>query len=115
MTDEQRDETLSNLHNDLEQKKHILTAIKEEVISQDISNYPIFIASTEYLELGKLVIDKQQDGNWNFFASHLEEFAHKGIVAMDKVDNFRALYKEHADQLCIFVIDNDMGDFVFLS
>ena len=72
------------------------------------------MASTNYLDLGKLLIDKTQGGNWHFSASHLEEFVHKSIIAMDKVDEFRELYNQHSDELCIFVIDNDMGDFVFL-
>ncbi|MCB0540999.1 MAG: hypothetical protein R2836_07730 [Chitinophagales bacterium] len=114
MTDEQRDAVLSSLHNDLEKKKYLLETIKDEILSQDISNYPIFVASTNYIDLGKLLIDKVQGGNWHFSASHLEEFVHKSIIAMDKVDGFRDLYKQHADELCIFVIDNDMGDFVFL-
>lgn len=114
MTDEQRDAVLSSLHNDLEKKKYLLETIKEEILSQDISNYPIFIASTNYVDLGKLLIDKVQGGNWHFSASHLEEFAHKGIVAMDKIDDFRELYQQHSDELCIFVVEKNSGDFVFL-
>lgn len=114
MTEEQRDRVLSSLHSDLEQKKYLLTTIKDEILNQDISNYPIFVASTTYIELGKLVIDKAQEGSWYFFASHLEEFAHKEIVSIDKIDEFREVYKQHVGELCIFVVKNNSGDFVFL-
>jgi hypothetical protein len=47
-------------------------------------------------------------------ASHLEEFAIKQIIAEDKIDSFRKVYKEHLDELCIFVMTENSGDFVFL-
>ena len=80
MTEEERDEVLTKLHEDLDVSKNLLWTVKEQVQKNDISNYPIFVATTEILDLGKLVIDKNQLGiNWFFFASHLEEFAVKQI------------------------------------
>ena len=115
MTEEERDEVLTKLHEDLDVSKNLLWTVKEQVQNNDISNYPIFVASTNILDLGKLVIDKNQLGiNWFFFASHLEEFAVKQIIAEEKIDAFRTVYKEHAEELCIFVVGKDSGDFVFL-
>lgn len=115
MTEEERDEVLNKLHEDLDVSKNLLWTIKEQVQKSDISNYPIFVASAEVLDLGKLVIDKDQLGiHWYFFASHLEEFALKEIVAEEKIDAFRKVYREHANELCIFVVAQESGDFVFL-
>ena len=115
MTEEQRDPVLSLLQEDLDANKKLLETIKEQVQENDISNYPIFVASEDIIELGKLVINKtEMGGNWNFYASHLEEFAIKELVLEDKVPNFIKVYKEHADELCIFVVKGLSGDFIFL-
>ncbi len=115
MTEEERDEVLSLLHEDLDVSKNLLWTIKEQVQKSGISNYPIFVASDEVIDLGRIVIDKEQLGiNRYFFASHLEEFAVKEIVAEDKIDAFREVYKEHKEELCIFVVSKESGDFVFL-
>lgn len=115
MTEDQRDEVLRTLHEDLDICKNLLWTLKEQILDNDISNYPIFVASSEVLDLGKLVVDKESmEINWYFMASHLEEFAIKQIIAEDKIDSFRKVYKEHLDELCIFVMTENSGDFVFL-
>lgn len=115
MTEDQRDEVLRTLHEDLDICKNLLWTVKEQILDNNISNYPIFVASGEVLDLGKLVVDKESmEINWYFMASHLEEFAIKQIIAEDKIDSFRKVYKEHLDELCIFVMTENSGDFVFL-
>jgi hypothetical protein len=115
MTEEQRDKVLNLLHEDLDVSKNLLWTVKEQIVKNDISNYPIFVATAMPIDLGKMIIDKEQlEINWYFNASHLEEFAVKELVAEDKIDDFRELYKEHANELCIFVVTGEGGDFVFL-
>lgn len=115
MTEEQRDEVLNLLHEDLDVSKNLLWTVKEQITNNGISNYPIFVATAMPIDLGKMIIDKEQlEINWYFNASHLEEFAIKKLVAEDKIDDFRLVYKEHAEELCIFVVTGEGGDFVFL-
>jgi len=115
MTEEQRDQVLSLLHEDLDANKKLLETIKEQVQENDISNYPIFVASEDLIEIGRLIINKEEmGGNWNFYASHLEEFAIKELVLEEKIPDFTKVYKEHSNELCIFVVKEMAGDFVFL-
>jgi len=115
MTEEQRDEVLNLLHEDLDVSKNLLWTVKEQITNNGISNYPIFVATAIPIDLGKMIIDKDQlEINCYFNASHLEEFATKKLVAEDKIDDFREVYKEHTDELCIFVVTGEGGDFVFL-
>jgi hypothetical protein len=44
----------------------------------------------------------------------LEEFVLKKIIVEDKIDDFREVFKEHEEELCIFVVTGEGGDFVFL-
>ncbi len=116
MTDEQRDEVLVQLHEDLQQTKHQLMDLKEQIIEADVSNYPIFVATEFPIDLGKKVLDKfENELHWHYNASHLEEFYAKKVVLNDKLADFKKLYKEHTGALCLFVIHDEEGDFVFLN
>lgn len=116
MTQEQRDEILARLHEDLQQNKHLLLNVKNEILEAGVSNYPIFVAHEFDMDLGTKIIDKNDFGlHWHYAASHLEEFFHKNIILQSKVDEFRKLYKSHPDELCLFVISDEEGEFVFLN
>jgi hypothetical protein len=115
MTEEQRDVVLNLLHEDLDVSKNLLWTVKKQITNNGISNYPIFVATALPIDLGKLIIDKDQlEINWYFNASHLEEFVLKKIIVEDKIDDFREVFKEHEEELCIFVVTGEGGDFVFL-
>lgn len=114
-TDDVRDELLTLLHEDLDKEKHLLWTVKEQIEKQDVSNYPIFVASKDLLALGKMVLDKEEkELHHYFYASHLEEFAVKSIIAEDKIDEFRLVYRDHLDEFCIFLIVDGAGEFIFL-
>lgn len=116
MTEEQRDQVLALLYEDLDLTKNLLHTIKEQVKDQNISNYPIFVASDLPVAVGSLIVNKREiNTHWYFAASHLEEFVLKGLVAKDKINSFRELYKKHSKELCVFVINDEAGDFVFID
>lgn len=99
----------------LEPHKSILRKAKEEVLAQDVSNYPIFVLSSEEIELG-IPLGEIPAGD-NFFSyirmTTLEELATKGIVEMSKVDDFITLYKSKQNQLCLLIIGEKQPEFVF--
>ncbi|MCD8528606.1 MAG: hypothetical protein LRY27_01165 [Chitinophagales bacterium] len=116
MTQGQRDEILAQLHEDLQVNKHILQDVKNEILEAGVSNYPILVAYEFDMDLGKKLIDKNEmELHWHYAASHLEEFYNKQIIAANRIDEFRNLYKSHHDNLCLFVIVDDEGEFVFLN
>ncbi len=96
-------------------QKKVLKKAKEEVLVQDISNYPIFVLSEKEIELGiPLVKSALDDKNFSYIRmTTLEELATKGIVEMSKVDDFRALYKSKKDHFCLLIIRTDQPEFVF--
>lgn len=115
MTEEQKEQLLLQLHEDVSLCKDYLATLRHEIVNQDISNYPIFIATQEKAGIGKLVINKNElDIQWSFYASHLEDFVNKKIIELDKVDAFIELYKENIGCLSLFVIMGDDFSFIFL-
>jgi hypothetical protein len=82
---------------------------------QNVSNYPIFVASQLPFELGiPLILKGDMTEGWSINASTLEEFHAKQIISADKVDDFRALYRSHGGELCIFATTEEGAKFIFI-
>ena len=54
------------------------------------------------------------DLDWNYYVTYLDEFVQRKIVANDKIDDFRKIYKNPDEFCCLFVIDGDFVNFLFV-
>ncbi len=78
-------------------------------------SYPIFAISKETIPIGRLLIDKySQDVDWNYFASFLDEFVQRELVAKDREADFVKAYKDPDEFCCLFVVDKEFTRFVFI-
>lgn len=117
------------MHNDPELSGKYLGSITEDFVvvsdtlkeasyqirKRGFSDYPIFAISKIDLPIGTLLIGKNDLAtNWNYNASYLDEFVQREIVASDKQDEFKATYKDPDEFCCLFVVDNDFTNFVFV-
>ena len=77
--------------------------------------YPIFPISREDQPIGKLLIEKERAGlDWNYYASFLDEFRQRELVADDRIDAFTETYKDPEEFCCLFVIDKEFTRFVYI-
>ncbi len=77
--------------------------------------YPIFPMSHDDQPIGQLLIPATENGPaWNYFASFLDEFVQRELVAKDKEEDFKATYKDPDEFCCLFVIDKEFTRFVFI-
>jgi len=77
--------------------------------------FPVFVICKSRQPIGQLMIDQIQNGtDWNYFASYLDEFVQRGLVATDKVDGFVEAYKNPDEFCCLFVVDESFTNFVFI-
>ncbi|CAL6314681.1 unnamed protein product [Bathycoccus prasinos] len=77
------------LEKELEPYSKVLTQAATTIIDSDVSKYPIFVVHQHQMDMGILLIDKEQfKGNWSVNASSLEEFVTKNIIEQDKIDGF---------------------------
>jgi hypothetical protein len=77
--------------------------------------YPIFPICKEAQPIGQLLIDQVNNHtDWNYFASFLDEFVQRELVEKDKVDDFKAAYKNPDEFCCLFVVDKTFTNFVFI-
>jgi hypothetical protein len=78
-------------------------------------SYPIFAISKEAIPIGKLLMDKySQELDWNYFASFLDEFVQRELVAKDREADFVTAYKDPDEFCCLFVVDKEFTRFVFI-
>jgi hypothetical protein len=109
------EELLKQLSEDLSVCKEYLRQVSNAIRKGDVSKYPIFIAHREEIDLGVPIIHRSEmDLFWSFSASHLEDFVNKKIVLLEKVEDFKKAYRDPSAFMCIFMIDNDEGCFIFL-
>lgn len=78
-------------------------------------DFPIFAICKEAQPVGQLLLDQKMNGTaWNYFASFLDEFLQRGLVTADKKADFESAYKDPDEFCCLFVIDEQFTNFVFI-
>lgn len=80
-----------------------------------ISDFPIFPISKVEIPVGKLLIGVNEwELEWNYYASFLDEFVQRRLVDEDKVEEFQQAYKNPEEFCCLFVVDYDFTNFIFI-
>ena len=104
------------LQKELKPYMKAMTLACDTILDKDVSKYPIMIAHQQELELGIpiVTVETYPTGKWNIHASSLEEFVAKQIISTDKVQNFRATYKDVKSFICVFSLSELGAKFVFL-
>ena len=94
----------------------VADSIKEAsyaIRKRGFSEYPVFPVSKVEIPIGQLFIRKYEVGtDWNYYASFLDEFIQRKIVDDEEV--FKAAYKDPDEYCCLFVVDEDFTNFVFI-
>jgi hypothetical protein len=111
----QHAEDLQELNQNLQIYKESIREIAEEILSNQVSKYPVFVASREEVNLGKQIIDKEELAlEWSINASTLEEFLRRKIVQDDKLEAFKKSYKDPKLFLCVFALMKENAGFIYL-
>ncbi|MFK7937284.1 MAG: hypothetical protein AB8G22_27470 [Saprospiraceae bacterium] len=104
------------LEEELKPYREILGKAADTVVTQDVSNYPIFVVHQQVMDMGIPIIE--QDGRkkkWSVNVSSLEEFVTKQIIQPERVDNFKEAYKDPEVSLCLFVLSELGANFIFIA
>ncbi|MBM3402594.1 MAG: hypothetical protein FJY21_09860 [Bacteroidetes bacterium] len=105
---------LKSLETDLKFYSDSVKEVAIEIMVEGISEYPIFVAHQHELNLGELIIDKEElNTSWSMHASTIEEFSEKGLIQSDKKEKFIKQYKDPYKFMCVFVIVPEGANFVF--
>jgi hypothetical protein len=84
--------------------------------ARKISDHPIFPICAEPMEIGQLLIGRidTPELEWNYYFSFLDEFVQRGLVGEDRIEDFIANYKDPDEFCCLFVVDRDFVNFVYI-
>ncbi len=86
-----------------------------QVRKQGFSDYPIFPISKKDISIGQLLIAKQDAAiEWNYNITYIDEFVQRKIVAEEKLDDFKKIYKDPDEFCCLFVMDGVFTSFLFI-
>jgi hypothetical protein len=116
------------MHNDPELSGKYLGTISQDFVKaadvlKDASyqirkagfDYPIFPICKEPQPIGQLLIDQiNNQTDWNYFASYLDEFIQRGLITPEKVEGFQHAYRNPDEFCCLFVVDKTFTNFVFI-
>jgi hypothetical protein len=106
---------LESIRNDVALIGEDLKVIANQVIDEGISEYPLFIASQELLDLGRPIFDPETAGlNWIFRATILEDFVNRNIISQSKVADFQRTMGDPRKNACIVVITPEGIQLVFV-
>ncbi len=104
---------LGTISNDFVIAAQTLYEASYHIRKRNISNFPIFPICKSSQPIGQLLMNKQEvAGNWHFFASFLQEFEERQLV--EDSEKFKQAYKNPEEFCCLFVIDADFTNFVFI-
>jgi hypothetical protein len=116
------------MHNDPELSGKYLGTISEDFVKVSDTlkeasyqirkadfEYPIFPICKKEQPIGQILLQPEINGTtWRYYASFLNEFVQREIVAKDKVQEFEEAYKDPDEFCCLFVIDPQFTKFVFI-
>lgn len=80
---------------------------------ENVSNYPILVAFPSFTNVN-IGLPIKEGEQLSFNATTLEELAMKKVVNLEKIDEFRKLYKEKKDTFCIFLLEKPAPQFIFI-
>jgi hypothetical protein len=106
---------LGTISSDFVKVSDTLKEASYQIRKRSISNFPIFPICKEEQPIGQLIIPNHAaETNWHFYASFMDEFIQRGLIDADKQEDFVTAYKEPDEYCCLFVIDKEFTNFVFI-
>ena len=86
-----------------------------QIRKRGFSDFPIFIISKSEIPIGLLLFSKNEiDTIWNYYVTYIDEFVQRKIIEEQKIELFKESYKDPDEYCCLFVIDGDFTNFVFI-
>jgi hypothetical protein len=84
-----------------------------QIKKRGFSDYPVFAVSISELPIGSLLYERNQlENKWNYYASFMEELVQRGLI--EKEDEFKGVYKNSDEFCCLFIVDPQFTNFVFI-
>ena len=112
---ESKTEKFLLLEKELDGYKKMMGKASDTIMDKDVSEYPIFVIHQQTVEIGIPIAKKEEvQGNWSVNASSLEEMVSKQIIHERRIDEFKKVFKDPKNHLCLFVLSELGAQFIFI-
>lgn len=106
---------LGTISSDFVKVADTLKEASYQIRKRGISEYPVFPICKEPQPIGQIILPQHQvNTEWNYYVSFMDEFVQRGFIDNEKQADFIAAFKEPDEFCCLFVIDKDFTNFVFI-
>ena len=106
---------LTILEDDIAFYEKAIKEVAEEILKNGISKFPIFIAHQHEVNLGEMILDKNDfERKFSINASILEDLVEKKVIESSKINEFKGIYKDPRQFICVFLVTEKTGNFIFL-
>lgn len=86
-----------------------------QIRKRGFSEYPIFPISKIDIPIGRLLIEKKElDTKWDYRVTYLDEFTQRKLIVEEKVEDFKATYKDPDEFCCLFVVEPEFTKFLYI-
>ncbi|MEL6557103.1 MAG: hypothetical protein AAFQ94_02900 [Bacteroidota bacterium] len=86
-----------------------------QIKKRGFSDYPIFPISKNPSPIGQLLYEKEvMKTDWNYYVTYLDEFLQRKLIDEDKKEDFVNNFKDPEEFCCLFVIEEEFTNFVFI-
>ncbi len=104
---------LGTISQDFVKVADLLKEASYQIRTRSFSDFPIFPICKEEQPIGQLLLGQaRMETAWHYYASFLDEFVQRGLVT--DLENFKSAYKDPDEFCCLFVIDKEFTNFVFI-
>jgi hypothetical protein len=104
---------LGTISSDFVKVSDTLKEASYQIRMRGFSTYPIFPVCKTDQPIGQLLIDSVLAGTeWKYYASFLDEFVQRELIEHE--EDFKAAYKDPDEFCCLFVVDKEFTNFVFI-
>jgi len=106
---------LGTISADFVKVSDILKEGSYQMRTREISKHPVFVISKTDVAIGQIIIAKQQqDLNWHYHISMIEEFLQRNLISTEGAAAFIEAYKNPDEFCCLFVVDGGNTNFIFI-
>jgi hypothetical protein len=104
---------LGTISSDFVKISDMLKEASYQVRTRGFSDFPVFPISKTEIPIGKLLYGRKEFKlEWNYYITYLDEFVQRKIVTQP--ENFKATYKDPDEFCCLFVVDEDFTNFLYI-
>jgi len=115
MTEAEFNEIIGTLKDDLRIYDEMIREVSVDMIAEEFTEYPVFIATQHEVKIGELIIDKNDmAGTFNLYATTIDEMIVMKLILESKKNDFIKAYKDPKKFMCVMLVTEKFASFVFL-